>query len=150
MSETIEKCPACDGARWVCRPHGAPSTPTDQHCNTPPTPCPSCNPGPVYAPPGDQNYSDVPDPDLDLDADTAEMFANFEAELAGLDDGVNVRPVTELSDRELLERIDDIRQRLYELGEMQANNPTTDEARDLHSERAALLIEQSRRGLAGR
>lgn len=64
------------------------------------------------------------------------------------------RPVSELSNLELTNLLEDTRQRLLEMGEMLSDLESTfgteagtPEARELHSVRAACLIEMSKRGL---
>lgn len=56
----------------------------------------------------------------------------------------DVPDVTQMSDLELSTYLNDARDKLQELGQMM--RPTTQEARDLHSQRAAALVElQNRR-----
>jgi len=44
-------CSLCQGARWVCHEHKLiPWHVGHQHCDSPGTPCPSCNPGPEFRP----------------------------------------------------------------------------------------------------
>ena len=68
--------------------------------------------------------------DLDLDTDSG-----LPASVADLDDLALVR------------RNERVRQTLIGLGELTVENPSTDEARALHSERVALLVEMRRRNL---
>lgn len=77
----------------------------------------------------------------------AELEAQFERdgeedEHADTLDIINFR---DLSDYELSCRYNDYRDRLLEMHEMDALNPTSEEARELHSLRAAAILEQRRR-----
>ena len=55
--------------------------------------------------------------------------------------------VTSLGALALVRRNEVVRQALLAMGELTSKNPTTQEARDLHSERVALLVEMTRRNL---
>ena len=54
-----------------------------------------------------------------------------------------IQPVTELTTEQIAKRLSDIKTRLLDMEE--AVYQHTQEARDLHSERAALLIEYAKR-----
>lgn len=81
-----------------------------------------------------------PNPD-DIFAQLESQFSDFE-ELEVAND-VNVQ---EIPDTELGIKIVEIDQKLSDMENLHRRNPNTEEARDLHSLRAALLIEQARRG----
>lgn len=59
---------------------------------------------------------------------------------------INVESVTMLDEVELSRRFNEVRGELLTRGEM--ISPKTDTGRELHSQRAALLVEMRRRGMA--
>lgn len=77
--------------------------------------------------------------------DADDIFAGMMAELDIVEptDVVNVALLDEV---ELSSRYNSCKQKLFELGEML--HPKTQQGRDLHSERAAYLVELRRRGMA--
>jgi hypothetical protein len=87
---------------------------------------------------GDLTFSD---PDPEVDDEFAKLVGQLDVTPAIVD--VNV---TTLDDLELNRRFTTVNQSLLERAEM--INPTTQTGRDLHSERAAYLIELRKRGLA--
>lgn len=89
----------------------------------------------------------TPDDDADILAALEKQFD----EPAPDPEGVNL---TELSDIALRDLFDDTREKLLAMGEMLSDlqnafgtKDSTPEARDLHSIRAACLIEMSKRGM---
>lgn len=81
-------------------------------------------------------------PVLDDDDDILKQLA---AQLGTLEEPEDVEDVTKIPDPELGVRVQEIDAQLVEAGQLL--QPTTQEARDLHSLRGALLIEMSKRGL---
>jgi hypothetical protein len=83
----------------------------------------------------------------------AESDDEFDAIVAGLvlDEPSDVLRVDELDNLSLVRRYEQLRQLLLESGEMLsdiAGTPrSTQEGRDLHSERVAILVEMTKRGL---
>lgn len=71
------------------------------------------------------------------------MAKDLEAQLADIAEPTVV-DVTTLNVAELVTRLEETRQNLFKLGEML--DPKTDQGRELHSTRAALLIELRKRG----
>lgn len=76
--------------------------------------------------------------------DNEDAFAAFEAQMRDVV-ATEVTNVTLLDETTLLNRYHEITQTLMDRKE--ALRPSTDEGRDLHSQRAALRIELSRRGM---
>lgn len=76
--------------------------------------------------------------------DSDDLFADLVAsvEIEEPTDAINVR---ELDNAHLSAAFNDVRDRLIALSEMM--EPKTEEGRELHSRRAAYLIEMSRRGM---
>lgn len=76
--------------------------------------------------------------------DEMDMFAQFEAQFdePDLEDAIDLSKLTDL---EISTMFSDVRRDL--LASEQMMNPTTERGRELHSQRAALLIEMSRRGM---
>lgn len=79
-------------------------------------------------------------------------FAAFEAQFEDRDgdgdpqsDTIDVIDFTALSNYELSDRFNSVRDKLLEINEMMA--PTTDVGRELHSMRAAAIIEMRKRGM---
>lgn len=70
---------------------------------------------------------------------------DWASRLADLDEPADVIDVTVISNHEIMIRFSRVRERLYELNEME--HPSTDEGRELHSLRSAILVEMSKRGL---
>lgn len=78
--------------------------------------------------------------DTDFDDIVANLDMNIEVDKTGTLD------VRALDNLELVRRNEKVRQELISLGELTVENPTTQRARDLHSERVALMVEMARRG----
>lgn len=79
-----------------------------------------------------------------MSEDEKQMFADLETQFDEPDLGGTV-DLAGLRTDELLDRFEDTRETLLTIGQML--NPTTAEARELHSIRAACLIEMRKRGL---
>lgn len=148
----VEVCGICQGARFVCAEENTPWHGT-AHCEHVGTPC-VCNPGPDH-----QAWSEgcllcmsmeefmTLNPD-DPDAVLAEMekqFEDFEISADILDPSKDPTNVQTLSDAELSEAFNIVRDKLIAMNEM-LGEPRTQEGRELHSQRAAYLIEMQRRG----
>lgn len=142
-------CTTCEGARWVCSTH--PNNPwhlSHTHCEAGGMPCPSCNPGPERYPWNDlclrcatmEEFMSTLEPD-DPDA----ILAAMAAQLDDIEEPESV-DYTTLSESALSAAFNEVRDRLIAIGQMQGD-PTTDEGRELHSKRAALLIEMSKRNM---
>lgn len=143
-----EICPACQGARWVSS-LGAPAHPGCTAEQVPPDkPCPMCNRGPVFDPANTAclicgttqeviaSLATTPEDDI---------LARLDAEFSDMPEPDDVEDLTLLSDLELTTRFNALRGEM--LGKnMYDSNPATQEGRDQHSLRAALLIEMRRRG----
>lgn len=84
--------------------------------------------------------------DLSLAEPDDELFKRFEAQL-DTDIPTDVVDVTTIPDVDLVNRLHELDAELDKSGELMALNPRTQEARDLHSLRAAVLVEMKRRGL---
>lgn len=85
---------------------------------------------------------------LEPDDDLTALMAQLD-DLAEPDDVVDF---TKLSDVQVSERFNEVRDRLLQLDQMHSDTglskvESTPEGRDLHSERAALLVEMSKRGM---
>jgi hypothetical protein len=148
----VNICGICQGARFVCVEESIPWH-NNVHCEHAGTPC-VCNPGPDVVAWNDgcllcmslEEFMTL-NPE-DPDAILAEMEKQFEGTaisegiLHPANDPVNVQTLT---DAELSERFNACRDRLIEINEM-IGEAKTQEGRELHSERAAYLIEMQRRG----
>jgi hypothetical protein len=150
-------CGTCDGARWVAVDDDTiPGHYKDDGsvCGLIPTkPCPACNVGPDYYPwnlrclrcATMEEFMSTIEPD-DPDAVLAGLFEQLDL------DASDVTDFSKLSDVQISERFNEVRDRLNDLGEMHRDSqlnpkPSSPEGRELHSERAALLVEMSRRGM---
>lgn len=81
-----------------------------------------------------------------LEPDPDDVIARLEAEFTGNElDTSDVEDVTKLEPGALLRQFALVERQLRDIGQMM--HPTDDEGRDLHSRRAAYLIEMRRRGL---
>lgn len=80
-----------------------------------------------------------------LEPDPDDVIARLEAEFTTDIDTSDVEDVTKLEPGALLRQFALVEIKLRDIGEMM--HPHTDEGRDLHSRRAAYLVEMRRRGL---
>lgn len=87
---------------------------------------------------------------IEAEAEITDDLDIFNEIMAGMDfDDTGINPVSDLTDNELSERMLTVVKALVGLGELTSDNPTTREARDLHSEMVALTVETNKRGLRG-
>lgn len=134
-------CSTCAGARWVCRDDPLRPWHLGGCGGDSGRPCPACNLGPDYYPWHDkclhcatlEEFMSTLEPDDD-DAVLAAMFE----QLTDIKEPDAATDYTKLTDVQVSHAFNDVRDRLLHLGEMQ--EPKTDEGRDLHSKRAALLV----------
>lgn len=80
------------------------------------------------------------------------VLAGLFGQLGDLDEPTDTVDFTKLTDLEISERFNAVRDRLNELDQMHSDTglskvASTPEGRELHSERAALLVEMSKRGM---
>lgn len=80
------------------------------------------------------------------------VLAGLFGQLGDLEAPTDAVDFTKLTDLQISTRFNEVRDRLNELDQMHSdtglsNVESTPEGRELHSERAALLIEMSRRGM---
>lgn len=83
----------------------------------------------------------------DDDPETRAFFAALEQQMGDVEEPDDVVDVTTLPSHQLSVLVHEFDRRLSEMGELHAAAPKTEAARQLHSRRAALLVELSRRGL---
>jgi hypothetical protein len=77
--------------------------------------------------------------------DSEDVLAYLEAQLSDVEIPTDVENVKEVSSPDLGEQLAALDRQLSQMGELL--HPRTQEGRDLHSKRAALLVEMRNRGL---
>ena len=75
-----------------------------------------------------------------------DVLAGLEAQLADIKVG-EVEDVSKIPSLQLAMLVHECDQALTAMGQLLHGNPTTEEAREIHSRRAALLIEMAKRGV---